>query len=45
MSMRANPTHIGLFMIGALVLTVVGVASLASTSWMDKESTFVSYFD
>lgn len=45
MSMRANPTVIGLFMIGATVLTVVGVATLASTSWMNKEAAFVSYFD
>ncbi len=45
MSMRANPTAIGLFMIGALVLAVVAVVSLASTSWMNKESTFVSYFE
>ncbi len=45
MSMRANPTVIGLFIIGALGLTVVGVASLASASWLTKESTFVSYFD
>lgn len=45
MSMRANPTVIGLFLIGASVLTVVGVATLASTSWMNKQSTFVSYFE
>jgi len=45
MSMRANPTVIGLFIIGAGVLALVGVASLASTSWMNKESTFVSYFN
>ena len=44
MSTRANPTAIGLFLIGATVLTVVGVATLASISWMNKESTFVSYF-
>ena len=45
MSMRANPTVIGLFMIGALGLTVVGVAALASGSWLNNESTFVSYFN
>ncbi|MBA2671887.1 MAG: MCE family protein [Gemmatimonadetes bacterium] len=44
MSRRANPTAIGLFMIGALVLTLVGVATLASTSIFDKQSTFISYF-
>lgn len=45
MSLRANPTAIGLFLIGGTLLAVVGVATLASTSWFDKESTFVSYFD
>ncbi len=44
MSIRANPTAIGLFMIGALVLTVVGVAVLASTGWFTKQSTFISAF-
>ncbi len=45
MSIRANPTAIGLFMIGGTLLTVVGVGTLASTSWMHKQSTFVSYFE
>ncbi len=45
MSMRANPTVIGLFMIGAAVLAVGGGAALASGSWLTRESTFVSYFD
>ena len=45
MSARANPTFIGLFLIGATVLTVVGVATLASASWMNDQSTFVSYFE
>jgi paraquat-inducible protein B len=44
MSIRANPTAIGLFVIGGLVLTVVGVATLASASFFDKQSTFISYF-
>jgi paraquat-inducible protein B len=44
MSRRANPTAIGLFMIGALVLTVIGVATLAATTMFDKQSTFISYF-
>jgi paraquat-inducible protein B len=44
MSRRANPTVIGLFMIGALVLTVIGVATLAATSLFDRQSTFISYF-
>lgn len=44
MSIRANPTAIGLFMIGALVLAVFGVAMLATTAWFKKQSTFISYF-
>ncbi|MDP9348321.1 MAG: MlaD family protein [Gemmatimonadota bacterium] len=44
MSKRASPTSIGLFMIGGIVLAVIGVATLASTSWFDKPSTFISYF-
>jgi paraquat-inducible protein B len=44
MSRRANPTAIGLFMLGAIVLTVIGVATLASTSWFGKQSKFISYF-
>jgi paraquat-inducible protein B len=31
-------------MIGAVALTVVGVAALASRSWFVREATFVSYF-
>lgn len=44
MRIRANPTAIGLFMIGALVLVVGGVAVLASGAWLEDRSTFVSYF-
>lgn len=45
MSMRANPTAIGLFTLGGLALAVVGVAVLASASWFTKESTFISVFN
>jgi paraquat-inducible protein B len=44
MSIRANPTAIGLFLIGAIVLTVAGTATLASTAWFETRSTFVSFF-
>ncbi len=44
MSIRANPTAIGLFLIGAIVLGVVGTAVLASATWFSKQSTFISYF-
>ena len=44
MRTRANPTAIGLFMIGAVILTVGGVAVLASGAWIEERSTFISYF-
>jgi paraquat-inducible protein B len=44
MSIRANPTAIGLFLIGAIVLAVAGTATLASTAWFEERSTFVSFF-
>jgi len=44
MSIRANPTAIGLFLIGGLVLAVGGTATLASTAWFERRSTFVSFF-
>ncbi len=44
MSVRANPTAIGLFMIGAIDLTVLGVVTLASRAWFGDRSTFISYF-
>lgn len=45
MSMRANPTAIGLFMIGAVLLTVIGAATLASRAWFGDRHTFTSYFE
>jgi len=45
MSIRANPTAIGLFMIGAILLTVTGVVTLASQAWFGDRHTFVSYFE
>jgi paraquat-inducible protein B len=44
MSRRANPQAIGLFMLGALLLSVIGIVTLASASWFDKQSKFISYF-
>ena len=44
MSVRANPTAIGLFMMGGVVLAITGVATLASASWFEEKSVFVSYF-
>jgi paraquat-inducible protein B len=44
MSIRANPTAIGAFLIGGIFLAVAGTATLASTTWFDKRSTFISFF-
>ena len=44
MSMRANPTAIGLFLIGAIVLAVGGTATLAGNAWLQKRTTFISFF-
>lgn len=44
MSKRASATTIGLFVIGAIVLTVIGVVTLASARWFRKEGNFISYF-
>lgn len=44
MSARANPTAIGLFLVGALAIAVVGTAVLASATWFQNRTTFISYF-
>ncbi|TVP42628.1 MAG: MCE family protein [Gemmatimonadales bacterium] len=44
MKNTANPTTIGIFLIGALVLAIIGVAALAAGAWFEDRETFVSYF-
>lgn len=44
MSRQPNPTRIGLFLLGALVLAIAGTAVLASASWFEQRTMFVSYF-
>jgi paraquat-inducible protein B len=44
MSMRASPTSIGLFLIGAIIITIAGTAMMAGNSWFRNKTTFVSYF-
>lgn len=44
MSIRANPTAIGAFLIGAAVIIIGGLAVLAGSAWFEKRSTFVSFF-
>lgn len=45
MSQRANPTLIGVFVVGALLLAIVGVGTLSSNQLFDTRTTFVSYFE
>jgi len=45
MSQRANPTLIGVFVIGAILLAIVGVGTLSSNQLFDTRTTFVSYFE
>ncbi len=45
MSLRANPTAIGLFIVGAVVIIVGGTAVLATATWFQTRSTFVSFFE
>lgn len=44
MSQRANPTRIGLFMVGAVALAVLAVAMLASNAWLERRTSFIAYF-
>ncbi len=45
MSRRASPTAIGLFVVGAIVLAVIGVGVLGSSHLLESRTTFISYFD
>lgn len=45
MSRRANPTSIGLFVVGAIVLALLGVGALGSNWFWTSRTTFVSYFN
>jgi paraquat-inducible protein B len=44
MSMRANPTAIGVFFLGALVIAIVATVVLSSATWFQQRTTFISYF-
>lgn len=44
MSVRANPTAIGAFLIGAAILLITFVAVLASATWFESRTIFVSFF-
>ena len=42
--MRASPTSIGWFLLGAICITIAGTTLLAGNSWFRNKTTFVSYF-
>ena len=44
MSRRPNPTKIGLFLLGALIIAIAGTAVLASNTWFQQRETFISFF-
>lgn len=44
MSLKASPTAIGAFIIGAILIAIVGFVALASSAWFETRTTFVSYF-
>jgi paraquat-inducible protein B len=45
MSRRANPTAIGAFVVGALVLAVIGIITLGGLEIFKRELPFVMFFD
>jgi len=45
MSKQANPSVIGVFVIGALLILVLGLTAFSSGQWLTKKSKFVLYFD
>lgn len=42
--MKANPTTIGLFVLGGLALTILAVLALGGTDWFHRRTLVVSYF-
>jgi hypothetical protein len=44
MSRRPNPTRIGLFLLGALIIVIIGTAILASATWFQQRTMFISFF-
>jgi len=45
MSKKANPTVIGIFVVGAVAIIIAGVLVLGGGSFMKERVTFVMYFD
>ncbi|HYW49540.1 MAG TPA: MlaD family protein [Gemmatimonadaceae bacterium] len=44
MSMRANPTTVGFFLLGAVAIAIGGTFILASPTWFQDRAHFVSFF-
>jgi len=45
MSKKANPTTIGIFVIGAVFLTIAGIITFGKSEFFVQEETYVCYFD
>ena len=45
MSKQVNPTFIGAFVLGSLLIAVLGLTALNSGQWLAKKSQFVVYFN
>ena len=44
MSLRANPTAVGIFLIGVIIIGIAGTAMLAGNTWLRNKTKFASYF-
>ncbi len=44
MSRRASPTRIGFFLLGAILIVIIAVAALASNTWFQQRTNFISFF-
>lgn len=45
MSKQASPTLIGLFVLGAVIIAILGITIFGSGKWFTEKSEFVVYFD
>ncbi len=45
MSKKANPTVIGIFVLGALILAVAGIVFIGSIQFLSHKEVFILYFD
>jgi paraquat-inducible protein B len=45
MSKKANPATIGAFIVGAIILLIVGILVFSSEAWFNKNDRFIVFFD